>query len=189
MSRDIVYNASQIAREAHKGVFRKWSKTNDPYVRHCERCADKAKQLGYDEVEQAAMWVHDVFEDVAIPTNSVEYWEGRIRDECGQAVVDRCWELTNTSDTKEWMEKNPDPSRVQKWTANLAHIRVISDKAKRDKMIDRNDNVNDMEHAPYRMKRKYVPESRELLAACRYTDEILGDELEKAIDALEKSCK
>ena len=183
----IVDKAIEIARDAHKGVFRKWSKTNDLYVVHCQRCVKKAKQLGYDEIEQAAMAVHDVFEDVAIPTNTVPYWEGRIRDECGQEVVDRCWELTNTSDTKEWMEKNPNPSRAQKWAANLAHIRVISDKAKRDKMIDRNDNVQDMANAPLRMKQKYIPESRELLAECRYTDEILGNELEQAIDALEKS--
>ena len=184
MSR-IVQNAEQIAREAHKNQRRKWGE-QEPYIVHPEWCANKAKLIGADEVEQAAMWIHDVLEDIAIPTNSVEYWEHRILEGCGQEVLDRCWELTNISDTKEWMEAHPDPKRSEKWAVNLDHIRKISDKAKRDKMIDRLANVLTMGHAPYRMKQKYVPESRELLAACRYVDETLGQELEDAIDALEK---
>ncbi len=183
---NIVKNAEQIAREAHKSQKRKWGE-QEPYIVHPEWCANKARELGYDEVEQAAMWLHDVFEDIAIPTNTVEYWEGRVRNECGQAVVDRCWELTNISDTKEWMEAHPNPRRSEKWEVNLAHIRVISDKAKRDKMIDRLANLKTMNGAPYRMKQKYVPESRDLLGACRYTDEALGQELEDAIEALVKS--
>lgn len=184
----IVENAKKIAYEAHKDQRRKWG-NQEPYIVHPEWCANKAKELGYDEIEQATMWLHDVFEDIAIPTNSVEYWETRILNECGQEVVDRCWELTNTSDTKEWMEKHPDPSRAEKWAANLAHIHSISDKAKRNKMVDRLANILTMDGAPHRMKQKYVPESRQLLAACRYADEALGHELEAAINALEKGMR
>jgi (p)ppGpp synthase/HD superfamily hydrolase len=183
---NIVFNAERIAREAHKDQGRKWG-AQEPYITHPEWCANKAKEIGADEVEQAAMWLHDVLEDIAIPTNRVNYWAGRIEEECGSEVLARCWELTNVSDTPEWMGRNPNPRRSEKWAVNLAHIRTISDKAKRDKMIDRLANVLTMGHAPRRMIQKYIPESRELLAACRHVDEALGSELEQAIDALAKS--
>lgn len=182
---NIVFAAERIAREAHKEQKRKWG-NQEPYIVHPEWCATKAREIGADEVVQAAMYCHDVFEDIAIPTNTVELWEHRIKEECGQEVVDLCWELTNISDTKEWMAENPNPKRSEKWTVNLAHIRQISDRAKRCKMIDRLANILTMDGAPYRMKQKYVPESKELLAACRYADEDLGLELEEAIKALEK---
>jgi (p)ppGpp synthase/HD superfamily hydrolase len=183
---NIVANAEKIARQAHKEQRRKWGE-QEPYIVHPEWCANKAREIGASEVEQAAMWLHDVLEDIAIPTNTVEFWEQCIRDGCGDEVLARCWELTNISDTPEWMEKHPNPKRSEKWAVNLAHIRTISDAAKRDKMIDRLANVLTMGHAPHRMKQKYVPESRELLAACRYVDEALGAELEEAINKLEKA--
>ncbi len=185
---NIVAVAESLAREAHKTQRRKWG-AEEPYIVHPEWCANKAKEIGASEVEQAAMWLHDVIEDIAIPTNTVKQWEDRIREGCGQEVLDRCWELTNISDTPEWMAINPNPRRSEKWAVNLAHIRTLSVEAKRDKMIDRLANVLTMGGAPSRMKQKYVPESRDLLAACRYVDEKLGAELEEGIDRLEKSIR
>ena len=182
---NIVFSAEKIAREAHKEQKRKWG-NNEPYIVHPEWCANKAREIGCDEAVQAAMWIHDVIEDIAIPTNTTELWELRIVEECGKEVLALVWELTNISDTKEWMLANPNPSRQAKWAVNLAHIRQISDKAKRCKMIDRLANILTMDGAPFRMKQKYVPESRELLATCRYVDEDLGQELEEAIDDLAK---
>lgn len=183
--RSIVFSAEQIAREAHKEQKRKWG-NNEPYIVHPEWCADKARQMGCDETVQAAMWLHDVIEDIAIPTNTTELWEHRIAEECGKEVLALVWELTNISDTKEWMAAHPDPKRSEKWAVNLAHIHQISERAKRCKMIDRLANILTMDGAPYRMKRKYLPESLELLAACRYVDEQLGQELEDALKDLEK---
>lgn len=183
----IVENALALAREAHKDQRRKWG-SQDPYIVHPERCVKKAASIGCNEVVQAAMALHDVIEDIAIATNTVKQWEDRIREQCGEEVLALCWELTNISDTSEWQKANPNPRRSEKWAVNLAHIRVISDAAKRCKMIDRLDNLNDMDGAPRRMKQKYIPESKELLAACAYVDEALAKELEDAICALEKSC-
>lgn len=184
---DVVERALAIGREAHKDITRKWG-TKEPYYVHLERCVKKAKEYGLPEWVQCALAVHDLAEDVAIPTNAVPYWEGRIRKAIGDIsdkVIDLMWELTNISDTKEWMERNPNPRRSEKWAVNLAHIRVISDIAKQCKMIDRIDNLCDMRNAPHRMKQKYIPESRDLLGACRYTNERLGKELEEAIDKIE----
>ncbi len=185
---NVVAVALSIARDAHKDQKRKWG-NEEPYIVHPEWCANKAKEIGCDEVEQCAMFLHDVIEDIAIPTNSVPYWEARIKVELGdigEKVLFRVWELTNISDTREWMDANPNPRRSEKWAVNLAHIKVISNEAKRNKMIDRLANVLTMDGAPYRMKVKYIPESRELLNECRHADPVLADELEAAIQGMER---
>lgn len=185
---NVVEKALAIAREAHKTQFRKWG-NQEPYIVHPEWCVQKAKDIGCDVIDQCAMALHDVIEDQAIPTNTVELWEQRIitdLDPIGDIVLKLVWELTNISDTKEWMAAHPDPKRSEKWAVNLAHIHQISERAKRCKMIDRLANILTMDGAPYRMKRKYLPESLELLAACRYVDEQLGQELEDALKDLEK---
>lgn len=176
-------NALAIATEAHKEQKRKWG-TQAPYITHPIRCAEKAKELGLPEYVQAAMYLHDVIEDIAIPTNTVEYWSNRIVNECGQKVLDLVWELTNPSDTQEWLDSHPNPKRVEKWEANLTHLKVISDVAKCCKMIDRLDNVANSSAGPYKWRQKYKPESMELLSVCRHVNENLAKELEIAIEML-----
>ncbi len=176
--------ALKIATDAHQGVMRKWG-ANEPYITHPIRCVAKAKSLGYPEFVQCALALHDVGEDVAIPTNTVPYWEQRIKSELspiGESVLALVWELTNISDTREWIDAHPNPKRIEKWAVNLAHIKEISDLAKACKMIDRIDNLSG--NIPHKMLQKYLPESRDLLEVCRHTDDRLAKELEEAIRKL-----
>ena len=197
--KNIIENALAIATEAHKDQFRKWG-SQAPYITHPIRCVEKAKELGLPEYVQAAMALHDVVEDIAIPTNTIKMWEDRIREGCGQDVLDLVWELTNPSDRPEFLAANPNPKRIEEWNANLEHIKHCSEVAKICKMIDRNDNISSTEDAPARWRQKYLPESRELLAACkdiRNSDQVsyigfqlannlISIELEASIDRMAK---
>ena len=182
----IVSAASVIAQYAHRNQKRKWGE-QAPYITHPQWCANKARELGCGPIVQAAMWLHDVIEDIAIPENDIEHYEKLIADNCGIEVLHLCWELTNVSDTPEWMAAHPNPRRYEKWQVNLAHLKEVSDSTKLCKMIDRLHNVRSMVDAPRRMKEKYVPESRELLQVCRHTNTELADELQLAINELEES--
>lgn len=176
--------ASEIAASAHKGQFRKWG-SQAPYITHPTWCVAKATELGLPETAIAALWLHDVIEDVAIPNDCVEFYEKKINADCGQSVVDLCWELTNVSDMPQWIHDHPNPRRHEKFSANLEHIRSISDLAKQCKLIDRLHNVISMFDAPARMKMKYIPESRQILEVCKHTNRELAEELSRQIDALE----
>ena len=182
----MIDNAKTIASVAHRDQKRKWGE-QAPYIIHPQWCANKAEELGCSAIIQAAMWLHDVIEDIAIPENRICHYENLIRENCGDEVVDLCWELTNPSDMPEWVARNPNPRRYEKWAVNLEHLKIVSDTAKLCKMIDRLHNVRSMQDAPRRMKEKYVPESRELLEVCKHTNQELAQELELAINELEKS--
>lgn len=181
----IIQAASVIAQYAHRNQKRKWGE-QAPYITHPQWCANKAAQLGCNEVIQATMWLHDVIEDIAITEDLVEHYEKLIVDNCGKEVLELCWELTNRSDLPEWTKSHPNPRRYEKWQANLEHLKQVSDSAKLCKMIDRLHNVRSMQDAPRRMKEKYIPESRELLQVCRHTNTALAEELELAINELEE---
>lgn len=182
----IVENAEKIALEAHRDHRRKWG-GQLPYVTHLEWCVAKAKTLGYGEEEQAALWLHDLLEDIAYPTVTEAHWAGRIIKECGDKVLGLVRQMTNPSSTPVWKARNPAPHRADKWLADLDHIRMATYPAKRCKMVDRLHNVQTMDDAPSVIKARYVIESRELQAACQTADLDLARELETAIKVMEDS--
>lgn len=182
----IIENAKNIATEAHKGVFRKWTKNNDPYIVHPARIANKLMTMpGTNEVDYAAAWLHDVIEDVAIPNNLVDHYNNLIREQCGQDVLDLVWELTNPTEGPEWKGKPREEKRKADWE----HLILISNRAKRIKMVDRWDNVRDSSHAPKKWAAKYVPESYHLAKLCEIADPDMAKELVEAIDEFKKRIK
>jgi (p)ppGpp synthase/HD superfamily hydrolase len=170
----IVDKARAIATEAHKGVSRKWG--NDPYIVHPERVANKVANLAdADDVDIAAALAHDVIED-ADPSMKDHYAQ-RIKDECGADVLDLVMELTFPTEGAEWAGR----PRAEKNVIRFAQMRKMSRKAQRIKMVDRWDNLNDMNNAPHRLIQKTVDESWTLLDICKEADAAMASELKDAI--------
>lgn len=177
--KNIVENITKIATEAHKGQFRKWTKEQTPYIVHPLRVADKISKLKNTNVDDIAGAIaHDLIEDVAIPQNKVEYYKDLIIKECNETVWNLILELTNPSASPEWDNKPRKEKREKDW----AHIRTISDRAKRIKLADRIDNLRDVSFIPTKLLQKYLLESEVLLEICGYVDELLAKELKEAIE-------
>lgn len=175
---NIIENADRIAAAAHEGQTRNFG-SGDPYITHPRRLAERVKCLpGTDEVDIAAALLHDVIEDVAIPRNEVESYQRLIEEECGKEVLNLVMELTNVTHYPGWEKA----SRKDKKAADFARLRTVSLRAKRLKMADRLDNLRDMQQAPPRFMKKYIPESRELQEVCRDADPVLAAELAATID-------
>ena len=170
----IVEKAKAIAFEAHKGVSRKWG--NDPYIVHPERVANKVASLaGATDVDIAAAWCHDVVED-AEPSMKDHYAQ-RIKDECGADVLALVMELTFPTEGVEWAGR----PRAEKNVIREAQMKRMTLQAKRIKMVDRWDNLNDMANAPHRLIQKTVDESFRLLDICKEADSEMAFELKDAI--------
>jgi (p)ppGpp synthase/HD superfamily hydrolase len=167
----IVEQAAELARYAHAGQQRKWSQ-GVPYIVHPERVAAKVASLkGVNEEDVAAAWLHDVIEDC-----SPEY-AADIQRNFSPAVYELVKELTFETEGAEWAGK----PRAEKNKVRFAHMRRMSDRAKRIKMVDRWDNLNDMENAPHKLVRKTCDESWELLDICKEADPAMASELKDAI--------
>lgn len=168
---NLVEKAEKIAREAHKDQKRKWS--DDPYFVHPERVAKKVSELkGANEVDVAAAFCHDVIEDTDFPPEELE-------KQLGSEVLNLVLELTNPTHTPEWDKKR----RIEKRLADWQHLLTISDRAKRIKMVDRWDNLQDMGFAqPNSFLRKYLIESRIILEILKPADYNMAKELEAVIE-------
>lgn len=177
----IIEKAKAIATEAHKGVFRKWSE-GVPYIVHPERVANKVASLKNIQPEDiAAAWLHDVIEDCDDPIGKDQYAR-RIERECGTVVLTLVMELTFPTEGADWANK----PRAEKNVIRFKQMEGMTPRAKRIKMVDRLDNLNDMTNAPSRLVQKTVGESYRLLEICGHVDEELAAELKKMIDTRAK---
>jgi (p)ppGpp synthase/HD superfamily hydrolase len=168
---NIVENALKIATEAHKGTYRKFS--SDQYIVHPIRCAAKAKELELDEVDQAAMLLHDVVEDCG------EQWADRIALECGQTVLGLVRELTFPCEGPEWHGK----PRAEKNAIREPLMRKMSDRAKVLKMIDTLDNLKDYGNAPRKLLEKTKTDAKTRVGILGYAHEALAKEI---LDTIQK---
>lgn len=166
----IVSNARKIAHEAHKGQMRKWS--SDQYILHPERVSSKVQSLAnIDDIDVAAALLHDVLEDCG------EHWAEVIEKECGAEVLALVRELTFPTEGAEWAGR----PRAEKNVVRFQHMRNMTPRAQRIKMVDRWDNLNDMDNAPHKLIRKTCDESWELLDICKDADPAMASELKDAI--------
>lgn len=172
----IVEKAKAIAYEAHKGVERKWS-AGVPYFVHVERVANKVASLqGMSEVDIAAAYLHDTVEDAPSSAEKDRYAR-QIEKECGIDVLTLVMELTFPTEGAEWCGK----PRAEKNVIRFKQMRAMSARAKRIKMVDRWDNLNDMDNAPHKLICKTVDESFELLDICKDADVEMASELKDTI--------
>lgn len=173
---NMVEKAADLARRAHVGQLRKWSE-GVAYIVHPERVANKTASLqGVNEEDVAAAWLHDVIEDCA-PEFAVE-----IKDNFPPAVYDLVQELTFPTEGAEWAGK----PRAEKNKVRFAHMRGMSPRAQRIKLVDRWDNLLDMKNAPHKLVHKTVDESYTLLEICGPADVDMAKELEAVIKKVEK---
>lgn len=178
MNVNIVEKMEKIATEAHKGQFRKWSNPPVPYIVHPFRVAKKVKSLpGTNEVDVAAAIGHDILEDCD------PKWIEEIRTQCGEEVLALVYELTFATEGPEWLHR----SRAEKNVIRNEHLSKISDRAKRIKLVDRWDNLLDMEYAPFKLKQKYIPESLKLVEIIGSADPQMAKEVKEAIEHVRKS--
>lgn len=174
---NVVEQAADLARRAHAGQLRKWS-DGVPYIAHPERVANKVAMLlqGVTEVDIAAAWLHDVIEDCG-PEFAQE-----IKDNFPLDVYVLVQELTFPTEGAEWAGK----PRAEKNKIRFQHMRGMSRRAQRIKMVDRWDNLLDMKNAPYKLIHKTVDESYVLLEICGPADADMAKELEAVIKRTEK---
>ncbi len=161
--------AANMAREAHAGVFRKWtpSENPEPYFNHPERIANRVAVLpGATDDDVAAAYLHDVLEDTKFPSSL-------IAANCGEVVIDLVKELTNPTHTPEWEGR----SRAEKRQADWEHLKTVSSRAKRIKLVDRIDNLGGFLRMPFNFLRKYIEETRQIHSICKAADPELASEL------------
>lgn len=169
--------AESIARRAHHGQFRKLGK-RDPFIVHPIRVRDKVATLpGMTQVDLDAAVLHDVFEDCG----GRKKWEP-IFLEAGLSpeVVELVAELTFPHDMPGWSKMSYD----EKNEIRFAHCRKMSHRARRIKLVDRWDNLRDLNEAPkHFIERKYKPQTLKILEIIGDADEQMKKEV---LDALEK---
>lgn len=161
---NLVFKSSVIAYEAHKGQFRKYGNSLDPYVLHPMRVAGLIQiacpERVTDEMVMAA-WLHDVVEDsymdfqhlenAGIPIGVMEIVKILTRPETKGTREDRVNDL---------IEK----MRYAPWKARLI------------KLADRVDNLGDLygdNKCPVDFKKMYAKEGLRLMEAMGKTNTFL----------------
>lgn len=161
---NLISQAEQFARKAHEGQVRQYN--GAPYITHPERVANKVAAIDIAPAEAvAAAWLHDVVEDCGVTGDE-------IGQEFGAIVRDLVLELTNPSKAR------PDLNRAARKQMDREHIAKASHGARVIKLIDRIDNLNEMQGCGDDFLTLYKSESRLLLDVLRGTDAALESELE-----------
>lgn len=140
----LILKAAALAATAHKNQKRKYS--GRPYIEHPGRVAARVSTLpDVTEREVAAAWLHDVKEDQA------EHWSGVVLAMPDDIVGMVIW-LTNN-------KHRPDVDRKSRKSADRARLVDAPRWVKLVKLIDRIDNIRDMDHADTGFRSLYLQES------------------------------
>lgn len=145
----VIIKAAEIAKDCHAGQLRKY--TGRPYIEHPLRVAGHTTLVpGVNEDVIAAAWLHDVVEDCDISAED-------LAKNISFPVMALVSELTNPS------KAFPKLRRAARKEMDREHLARVSRWAKIIKLIDRIDNVRDMNGAEADFKRLYARESIALL--------------------------
>lgn len=168
---DLILRAANVAKSAHAGQTRKYRPL--PYIFHPARVAARTTLL--DDVtpqEIAAAWLHDVIEDTSLTASDL------LRLSIPAATVELVQALTNPS------KQQPELARAARNRLDREHLKEIPHAAKRIKLIDRTDNLNELGRADAQFKSLYVAESLLLAECLAGVERELEAELFDAIDQL-----
>ena len=169
---NIILRAAAVARDAHKGLERKYS--GRPYITHPGRVAARASILpGATEALVAAAWLHDTVEDT-----DLTLWD--ITESFGEEVAVIVEGLTNKFDKASY----PDMNRKARKKAEHERLHKETHDVKVLKLLDRIDNLREMSPKDEGFIKLYIRESRDLLIAVGDADLGLGRELQAVIDEL-----
>lgn len=161
-----IVDAAMLADYAHKGQFRKWDKSDCPYIVHPMRVASMVclrEEIDADMI--CAAFLHDVLEDT-----SITYEDLIVR--FGTEIAGLVNGLTNPS-------KGLDAPRAKRKEIDRFHLAAQSKKVKILKLCDRIDNLKDMGGAPEDFKKMYSEESFLLLDAIGGVDKELEEEVRR----------
>jgi (p)ppGpp synthase/HD superfamily hydrolase len=167
---NLIMAAAELARSAHEGQTRKYNGT--PYVRHPARVAARTALFpGATEEMVAAAFLHDVIEDTSVRP-------GEIAKATNQTVAEMVVWMTNPS-------KGSSLSRAERKTMDREHLAKAPREVKIIKMLDRIDNLSEMDGAQGSFVALYVSESLLLADVVGDADESLRNELIGAAKGLE----
>jgi len=167
----LLKEAEKFARAAHKGQTRKYN--GEAYISHPLRVANRLRALKFGYEIVAAGMLHDVLED---STHTLRELQIRF----GNNIADLVQEVTNPS-------KGSKKSRAERKEMDRKHLAEASKEAKIIKLLDRIDNLRDMNGAPSDFKRLYLEESKLLAEALKGADKKLHQELLKVIAQQEET--
>lgn len=161
-----IIEAARFAAAAHCDQKRKYNGT--PFIMHPMRVAGRVTihESTLDEMVCAA-WCHDVLEDCPDIT------ETRLEACIGEVATRIVRELTNPS------EQHKHLRRAERKLMDAQHIAKCSRAARIIKLIDRIDNLREMQGCEDKFLILYTSESRQLLEHLRGTDGDLELELER----------
>lgn len=169
---DLAWN---LAREAHRGQKRKY--TGDDYLCHPVRVASRVMMRPDAKgFMVAAALLHDVIEDCGLTEEDLRREFRGWRD--GDLAVDVVVALTNPS------KRHPGLKRAERKKMDREHLANQLWEVKVIKLLDRIDNVNEMDKAPDDFVRVYCEESMALADAIGGADEALRAELRGAVARL-----
>ena len=147
-SEGIIEAAKALAIRAHAGQKRKWT-GGYAYFEHPRRVAECVADLDGSDEMIAAAYLHDVLEDTQVT-------EQEILDATNLEVLRLVVELTN---------RRAKAIRIVRKRLDNDRLAGISLAAKFIKLMDRIDNLREMEGAPDDFKKLYAEESLELAEA------------------------
>lgn len=158
----ILYNALQLAMDAHKGQLRKGGQD---YIRHPIRVAQRINEWGGSQEMQAAALLHDTLEDTGLSPSE-------ILEHTNESVLKLVITLTHMDDTT--------------FEQYMAQVNT-SREALTIKVADRIDNLLDsIRNTSVSFQKRYIKETRQY-----FTEELLANhtvawnELQKALEAVE----
>lgn len=175
---NLIIQAARIADTLHCEQKRKY--TNRPYIEHPGRVAARVMRETKSDEVVAAAWLHDVLEDCNVTYEELHRFHSIPLATC--LLVN---ELTNAS--KDNLHKNK--KRAERKQIDLERLRHASPEAKLIKLIDRIDNLRELDYTDA-FASLYLFESKQLADALAgyyaHIDLELLDEIDKGHTALIK---
>ncbi|MFT5524299.1 MAG: (p)ppGpp synthase/HD superfamily hydrolase [Pirellulaceae bacterium] len=145
----IVLRAAKFAHQSHEGQRRKYN--DAPFIMHPIRVAGRVATLpASTDVMVAAAFLHDVVEDTPVEL-------AEIVDRFGSDVALLVEHLTEPS-------QEMVAPRAERKAIDLAYMKQADPRAKVIRLVDRIDNLRDMNGAADDKLRRFVEESQQLVA-------------------------
>jgi len=162
-----VQMAAIFAEFSHLGQTRKY--TGEPYFVHPQRVAKTGFKMGLPPYIIAALYLHDVIEDCKVTKEDIVFlFPSKEFGERVAAIVDG---LTNKS------KKVPNTTRKQRKAMDHDRLSKEKKEIKVCKLLDRLDNISDMELCKEDFRFMYARETLDLLKAVGDGDEELSQQI------------
>lgn len=152
---NIIVQAASFAEFAHRGQLRKYSLL--PYITHPNRVGGRAAVYGVDAA--CAGHLHDIVEDTSYSLDMIE-------SIFGKKISKLVFELTSHSKLLK-----SSGNRAERKQLDYKFLSNVSATAKRIKMLDRIDNLNDLD-LTQGFARVYATETEDLIKALTGTSDL-----------------